>query len=206
MTEPAKSKGCPAVIILIVLAVLALLAIPALAFLMYFMKRNAVHEEIQTREVEVSRAMAAAGLGAEGHAIHFQEGQMPRLSAEIGDELSSKAFVAFEIDANATSLTKEAFVQSANGRTVRWLLSVSNIEASDEGDGLEGDFALPYYIHRDNGYSGSSVSVRAFFPGGEKTALSRLRREDWVTIEGRLELKEGCTAVLRDAKVVGAER
>ena len=202
MNEPAKSKGCPAAILFVALGVLALLAVPGLAFLMYFMKRNAMQEEIQTREVEVSRAMAASGSDAEDHAIHFQEGQMPRISAEIGDELSSKAFVAFEIDTNATSLTKEAFVQSANGRTVRWLLNVSNIEASDEGDGLEGDFALPYYIHSDNGYSGSSVSVRAFFPGSEKASLSHLRREDWVTIEGRLELKEGRTAVLRDAKVV----
>ncbi|HEX5790458.1 MAG TPA: hypothetical protein VFY13_04855 [Luteolibacter sp.] len=205
MNEPAKSKGCPAVIIFIVLGVLALLAIPVLAFLMFFMKRTTISDEHRAHEM-MEHAIISRGSGQdaadESNEIHFKEGAMPRGIAEIGDDLSREAFVGFTLDSNATTLAKEAFIKNANGRTVRWLVRVGDITADPNG-GLSGQFELPYKIHSENGWTGSSVSLHAAFPDSEKAALTQLNRNDWVTIEGRLEMKGSYLPSLLEAKVVG---
>ena len=204
MTEPTKApaKSNFAIIILVVFGVLALLAIPVLLFGIFAVKRNSASKEHHA-EADLARLqMMMYGSTEDAHVIHFKEGFRPRSVEEIGDELSRESFVEFTIDSNATSLSREAFIKKAKGRKVRWLMRVNDITTTGDG-GLSGQFDMPYMIQNENGgATGSAVSIHASFPSTEEGALTRLSRNDWVTIEGQLELRSGYVPSLLDAKVV----
>lgn len=205
MTEPNKAKGCSAAVIFIVIGVLVVLAIPVLFFSMFIMKRARVSER-QHMQAELAHSpMAVSQSSADLHEVHFKQGYPRRSIAEIGDELSRESFIEFTMDSNTTSLGRDTFIMNANGRTVRWLMRVKDITAATDG-GLSGHFEMPYKIHSENGYTGSSVSIHAMFPASEKIPLTRLCRNDWITVEGRLEIKHGYEPSLHEAKVVEAEK
>jgi hypothetical protein len=205
MTESPKTKGCSTVVILIVFGVLALLAIPVVLFGVFTMKRSSVSKEHYAEAELTQSPMIELKSTDDAREIHFKEGFRPRSVAEIGDELNRESFVEFFIDSDATTIGREAFIKKVNGRKVRWLMRVSDITTASDG-GLSGQFKLPYKIHSETGYSGSEVSIHAMFPPSEEGALTRLRRNDWVTIEGRLELKNGYLASLLDATVVDVKK
>ncbi len=198
MNEFTKSKGCFAVIIL---AAIGLLAIPVLIYGVFMMKRTSAVEELH-EQTAVAYSIEQQAATDNPHEIHFKKGSWPRSIAEIGDELSRENFVVFMADSNATTLSRNAFIKNANGRKVRWMVCVVDINAADSSAILHGNFELPYKIFSENGYTGSSVSIEAEFPSSEESALMPLQRDDWVTIEGRIEINSNNSAILHEAKVV----
>jgi hypothetical protein len=205
MADPTKNKSCSAVVIFVVLGVLALLAIPVLIFGMYFMERTSVSEKHYSQADLAQSTMIEPKSNDDKYEVHLKEGFRPRSIAEIGDELDRETFVDFIIDSDATTLSQKAFIKKAHGRRVRWLMRVRDIKEAADG-GLSGDFDLIYKIHSENGYSGAGVLIYVSFPASEEGALTKLCRNDWVTIEGRLEFENVYPYSLREAKVVEVKK
>ena len=201
MADSTKTKSCSAVVIFVVLGVLVLLAIPVLLFGMFFMERASVSDKHYAQTDLAQSTMMELKSNDDKYEVHLKEGFRPRSIAEIGDELDRETFVEFTIDSDTTTLSREAFIKKVHGRKVRWLMRVNDITAVSDG-GLSGDFKLPYKIHSGNGYSGSEVPIHVMFPASEEGALSKLRCNDWVTIEGRLEFENVYPYSLLEAKVV----
>ena len=98
--------------------------------------------------------------------------------------LTREQFIVHSIDSNATDLMRAEFAKTANGTTVRWLLLTDDIR--DQNNRIQGSFSIPYEIHRDHGMSGSSISVTCSFQDASRDSLLKVRRGDWVLIQGKL--------------------
>jgi hypothetical protein len=133
-------------------------------------------------------------------ALVFQRDDLPRFPfPKKGEALSREQFVAFMIEDGTTDLAQKAFRDAVSEANVSWTLRTQNIT---ERDGvIYGDFELPWEIHDRNSMSGSSISVRGEFTAESRDSLLELRRNDWVTVQGKLSFN-GSSALLKDARLV----
>jgi hypothetical protein len=121
--------------------------------------------------------------------------------ADFGSGLTREHFVALMADQNATNLARQTFTKQATGQVVRWLLKTGDVQEADEAGGLMANFGLPYRIQTGpNGWTASSLTILAQFPAIERDRLLKLRRNDWVTVEGRLQL-DSSEIKLLDARI-----
>jgi hypothetical protein len=199
MREEKKNSGCLKVAILVgvllMIGVLAMVLLPALWFSRAKEQRLEEVRMIEVREAEKRRGV-----------VVFREGAIPAYEPHRrGEELTREQFVALMIDDFATELAREEFQRTSNGEQVRWLLRAEDVFGS-EGT-LYGDFTLPYEIVADNRGRGSAVHVRCEFLPEHKDTLLKVRREEWVTVEGKL-LFDGRKATISEARIVedGAPR
>jgi hypothetical protein len=124
-------------------------------------------------------------------------------AADIGDELSREQYIANAVDEHATDLMRKQFAQKANGMQVKWLLQVVDVSAPDSNGTIRAALSMPYRISRGSGWGGSSVSVRAEFAEDAVDALMKVRREQWVTVAGELQMdSDGRGVRLLGARVV----
>ena len=103
--------------------------------------------------------------------------------------MSREHFVAVMADDAATDLMRKQFAEKANGMRVKWLLRVVDVAAADSNGAIKASLTMPYRITQGNGWSGSSVSVRAEFGPDAVDDLMKIRRGQWVTVEGELAIE-----------------
>ena len=196
----SKTAGCSVLTILAVLGAIAV-AVVALAAVLYTRARTVNQQQDHKARVE-KIAFASAG-GDERRGVTLSADAVGRYSpAEFGAGLTREHFVAIMSDGRATALARQAFAERANGQVVRWLLKAAEVRAASDPDRLEAELQLPYRIKTGpNGWTGSSLVIRAEFPPDQRDRLLGIRREDWATVEGRLQL-DGANIRLLDARVV----
>jgi hypothetical protein len=196
MHEQKKSSGCWKVAILVgvllLIGVLAMALLPALWFSRAKEQRLAEVRMIEAREAQDRRGV-----------VVFREGAIPAYEPHRrGEELTREQFVALMIDDFATELAREEFQKTSNGEQVSWLLRAEDISGNDGA--LHGDFTLPYEIVSDNRGRGSAVNVRCEFLPEHKDTLLKVRRQEWVTVEGKLSF-DGRKASISEARIVEDE-
>ena len=200
MNEQKKGGGgCAVAAILIGVALLILVSIPLAAFWLFRAKTVSCSGPDHPDGVH-----GLVAPGETGDWISLDEGSLGRYSpTDFGGSLGREHFVALMADQNATELTRQTFEKNASGQVVRWRLKTSEVRGGGGSGPLQADFQLPYRIQTGtNSWTGSSIMIRAEFPAAELEKLATLRREDWTTVEGRLELK-GRDASLLEARLVG---
>ena len=174
----SSGSGClVAIVLVIVLGIGGVVGV----FFLFTAKVSRSHERAVG---EATRIGMAAEVSEEGVVI-FQRDSMPRFPPhKEGQALTREQFIVQSIDSNATDLMRAEFAKTANGTTVRWLLLTDDIR--DQNNRIQGSFSIPYEIHRDHGMSGSSVSVTCSFQDASRDSLLKVRRGDWVLIQGKL--------------------
>lgn len=192
MAEHNKS-GCGRIAIvvgvLLFVGALAMVAVPAL-WLRVVRKEHSL-EEARMRAAEVARM---------DRAVLFPDGEIPDFPPHRrGEEVTREEFVALMIDDLATELARREFQKTADGAPVRWLLETRDISGGDGA--LRGNFTLPYWIVSGNRRQGSAVNLDCEFLPESRDALLRVRRGDWVVVEGRLSF-DGRDAAITEARLV----
>lgn len=194
-----KRGGCSAWIILLILVVPVLcVTIPGVFWMKH--SRRASHRAEQAAEVARDRGIAfASSSDDQQESVTISPGQFGRYSpANFGSGLSREHFVALMADDHATELARQTFTRNADGQPVRWLLKTGDVEEDGDSGTLVATFELPYRIQTGPGrWSGSSLSIRAEFAAAERQRLLMLRRSDWVTVEGRLQLADDRIKLLK---------
>jgi hypothetical protein len=209
-----KKKGAGCAIFAIVMVVVAVVVVVAGAIMTFMFARKAHVAEFEDRMeyaetmLADSRAMMAGDRDESGLVMLSEEsiGKIP--ATDFGDELSREHFIAVVTDEHATDLMRKQFAEKANGARVKWLLKVGDVSAPSSSGQIKASLSMPYRISRGNGWSGSSVSVRADFGPDAVDELMKVRRGQWVTLEGQLALEgNGRAARIVAARVVkrGAE-
>lgn len=179
-----NGSGCLiAVVLMVVLTGVGIFGVIG----MFFMKAS--HNEAERPGIEIS-----------GNPIVFQEGSFPRFPPhKRGEVLSREQFAALMIDDNATALAQKALQESANGAVVNWLLNTNDI--TERNGTPEGRFSLPYEIRDGHSMRGSTISIRAEFSPEGRDSLLKVRRGDWVHVQGTLSF-DGQKATITEARIV----
>jgi hypothetical protein len=195
-----KLSGCGLAAILLAGGLVVILGLIILATVRWQTSR-----ESRRGQAEVDRAGAIAFASQSDdkeESVVLDRDSFGRYSpAEFGSGLTREHFVALMADQNATELARQTFTRNASGQVVRWLLKTGDVKAAGESGLLVAEFGLPYRIQSGpNSWSGSSLTIRAEFPAAERDRLLALRRNDWVTVEGRLQLEQAEIKLL-DARI-----
>lgn len=198
-----KRGGCSALVVVLIIGLLFLGLIASAVF--WLVGSRVAHRERETaeqRRTEADAVAFASHSGDQQETVKLSADAYRRYSpTDFGGGLSREHFAALMADQNATELARETFTTNANGQTVRWLLKTTEVRETDGSGLLVADFSLPYHIQTSPGsWAGSALSIRAEFPATERERLVTIRRNDWVTVEGRLELK-GQAIKLLDARI-----
>lgn len=120
---------------------------------------------------------------------------------EIGETVSAEQFVAIMETGYSTTLAQKTFIEAANGKPVRWLLNVRNVE--EKNGELSGSCELKWEIVSRNHGHGSSVRIDVIFREDQKRDLLGLRTNDFAEIEGTLEFDTRTTRIV-DARLAGS--
>lgn len=198
--EKAKRSGCWFPVILGVVILAGLMAVPLLWFFRSASTRKAAEQE----HMREAFREASGNADERGSVTLTPESIASYSAADSVTGLTREHFVAMVADNNTTALARETFAKRANGQVVRWLLRISDVSEQSESPRLIADFELPYRImNGPHGWTGSSIGIRAEFPEGERERLLKLRRGDWVTVEGSLRLNDtqAAQAKLVDSKL-----
>ena len=120
---------------------------------------------------------------------------------EDGQQVERDYFLAWQKDEKLTKLSRQDFRDKANGSQVEWQLKLN--ELRETGQGLEGKFEVRYllkeeYANRQMESFGKEY-INVHFRDGQRDRLIELRKEDWVTIGGELELDINGNAKILDA-------
>ena len=193
--KKSSGSGClTAVILVIVLGGVGVVGI----FALFYTRAAKVHEMAGE---EATRIGMAAEVAEEG-TIVFQQNNIPRFPPhQEGQELTREQFVAHSIDSHATDLMRAEFAKTANGASVKWLLRTEDIR--DRNEAIEGTFSLPYEIRHRHGMNGSSVNVSCTFIEENRDSLLKVRRGDWVLIQGKLSFNgHGNSARIEEARIL----
>lgn len=203
--QQKKGSGC--VIIAVILVAVAILAVLVGAFFMFFWARKAVVMEGEEQMVRAEAMQMASESrlmrnGDEEGLVMLTEELIARMSAtDFGDGLSREHFVAAVLDDHATDLMRKQFAEKANGMRVSWLLRVDDVSAPDSNGAIRAPMSMPYRIAQGHGgWAGSSVSVIAEFGPDAVDDLLKVRRGEWVKVEGELKLESNG----RSARILGA--
>lgn len=196
-----KRSGC------VVAAVVGLLAVAGIValFLVFSFKaaRAGKREALEYMERLEERAelRAAEEKGKSVAAIELREGELADYSGyKLFAPLSPEVFLSWRLDQGATTLAKEAFVQTAEGAQVSWELQAGDLRT--EGDKIVGVFYLPYVFSDRKGTSRQAgvESIECRFAPESKESLLVIRRDRPARIAGRLSLAGG-NLVIKDARL-----
>lgn len=197
-----SSNGCLVAVILVIILV-GLLAAASLLF--FFKARNVAMDEripfpvVEITAPRVSHGVHFSGSDSEKGTLILQPDEMRRLPMpQAGEEITRERFAAFMVDEDATELAKEAFRKVANQASVSWLLRTENVAERDGA--LHGQFRLPWQVRNGNARTMSTINVQGVFTDESRPALLKLRRGDWVTVQGQLSLDRN-SVVLKNARL-----
>jgi len=193
-----KNSGCSiAPIILFALAVIAIIFLVALFG--FFRKPNGDRRRnMMEATIAEHQALAASEADRNSETVVIDAADIPRLAYRHGEKLSREQFVAIMSDANATDLMRETFRKAAEGATVTWKLRADNI--TERSGKLTGSFQIPWEIQfKDYGQS-SNITLNCEFTEQSRPDLLRVRRNDWVTVQGKLTFKNGPPAI-KEARI-----
>lgn len=196
--ERKKSSGClVALLVAIALVVVGAVVVGSLVFTSFRAGRELVANE-------VAEHLAAAERTAEDGTLELSDGAMPDYASyQPGQPLSREMVVAWAVDQRATTLARESFRQKAEGARV--VLRLRARDVVEEDGRIRGGFYVPYRVKYDAHRSASgTVDLSCEFAPAVRDDLLAIRRDDPVTIEGRLTLKRD-EPVLLDARLAGTE-
>lgn len=191
-----KSSGCAvALLVGILLVVVGTILVGSLVFKTFRAGKEVVAAEIAEHRAEAART-------AEDGIIELSGDAMPEYASfQPGRPLTREMLVAWSVDERATTLAREAFRQKAEGVPVTLRLRARDVVA--EGDRIRGGFYVPYRVKYDEHRSkAGAVELVCEFVPAAKDDLLAIRRDEAVTIEGRLSLK-GDQPALLDARLPG---
>ena len=187
-----KSSGClTALVVVVVIAALGFVGLFSLFFKRVSRGREYAAEVSERVGLTVEAGSAGTVVFQEGADIHFPPHQS-------GEELSREQFISLMIDDHATELARKAFQRTADGAAVKWMLQTQDI--SESNGKLEGRFSLPWEIRSAHGSRGSSVNLTCEFSEEGRDSLLKVRRGDWVVVEGRLSF-DGHQSAILDARI-----
>lgn len=193
-----KSSGCAvALLVGILLVVVGTLLLGSLVFKSFRAGRELVASELAEHRAEAART-------AEDGTLELSGDAMPEYASfQPGQTLTREMLVAWAVDDRATTLMRETFRERAEGAAVSLRLHARDVVA--EGVGIRGGFYVPYRVKYDahRSKAGAVELACEFAPDGRDELLS-IRRDQAVTIEGRLSFKDG-EPVLRDARLPGTK-
>ncbi len=192
MAQQRKSgAGC-----FIIAAILGVVVIGACAIFVLFLgkvRMTESHEAAIMSELHDS-AESRSATGDARDQIVFTEANRPKMSVpRPGEEVTREQFAAYMIDDAATELARESFRKVTDQAEIRWNLRLKQI--ADRNGKLHGEFELPWMIRHGHGSSSSSFNINVWFDEAGRDALLKLRRGDWVTVEGRLSYVKGNHAI-----------
>jgi hypothetical protein len=193
-----KSSGCVvALLVGILLVVVGTVLVGSLVFNAFRSGREVVAAEIAEHRAEAART-------AEDGTLELSDNAMPEYASfQPGRPLTREMLVAWAVDERATTLAREPFREKAEGAAVTLRLRARDVVA--EGDRIRGGFYVPYRVKYDEHRSkAGAVEVACEFAPAVKGDLLALRRDEAVTIEGRLSLK-GDQPLLLDARLPGVK-
>jgi hypothetical protein len=193
-----KSSGCAvALLVGILLVVVGTMLAGSLVFKTFRAGKEAVASEIAEHRAEAART-------AEDGTLELSGDAMPEYASfQPGRPLTREMLVAWAVDERATTLAREAFREKAEGSPVTLRLRARDVVA--EGDRIRGGFYVPYRVkYGEHRSDTGAVELSCEFVPAVKDELLAIRRDEAVTIEGRLSLK-GDQPVLLDARLPGAK-
>jgi hypothetical protein len=197
-----KSSGCVvASLVGILLVVAGTVLVGSLVGSLVFKTFRAGKEAVAA---ELAEHRAGAARTAEDGTLELSGDAMPEYASyQPGRPLTREMLVAWAVDERATTLAREAFREKAEGALVTLPLRARDVVA--EGDRIRGGFYVPYRVKYDKHRSKSgAVELSCEFAPAVKDELLAIRRDEEVTIEGRLSLKGGQPALL-DARLPGVK-
>ena len=195
MAQRSSKVGCIAVVVILI----AIGAGVALIFVSVLKMRES-RSSMVSEMIHQTQLHATAESGE--HSMVFTEANRPKMSVPApGEPVTLNLFAAFMIDEYATELAKDSFRKVADKAEVSWKMRLTQI--TDRNGSLRGEFDVPWQISSGNHTSGSSFGVGVKFDEAGRDALLKLRRGDWVTVEGRLSFAGG-QATIESAMVAGA--
>lgn len=195
-----RSAGC---LVAAVIAILVCGILAAVSFLYLARDSQAMESDTSMESVKLEDPMIAFESGNEEGAVVFKREELRRFSVpKAGEEITREHVVSFFIGEGTTELARSAFREAAEGASVSWLLRTAEVF---EQDGLlKAHLQLPWQIKEGRSTSSSAIRVDAQFVESSRADLLKLRRGDWITVQGDLAFR-GDDLVLKDARLV-AER
>lgn len=193
-----KSSGCAvALLVGILLVVVGTILVGSLVFKTFRAGKEVVAAEIAEHRAEAARIAEDGTLELSGDAMPEYASYQP------GRPLTREMLVAWAVDERATTLTRETFREKAEGASVSLRLHARDVVA--EVGGIRGAFYIPYRVKYDEYRSKTGALELAceFAPAGRDDLLA-IRRDQPVTIEGRLSFKDG-EPVLREVRLPGVK-
>jgi hypothetical protein len=193
-----KSSGCAVALLVGTLLVGAgVVLVVSLVLKTYRAGRELVASEVAEHRTEAART-------AEDGTLELSAAAMPEYAFyQPGQALTREMLVAWAVDDRATTLMRETFRAKAEGAAVSLRLHARDVVA--DGGGVRGGFYVPYRVKYDPHRSRSgAVELSCEFAPAGRDELLAIRRDQPVTIEGRLSFKDG-EPVLRDARLPGVK-
>lgn len=152
------------------------------------LERNEQHNTLETMVAKVQVAKAASSARDRG-TIVLRASDIPELTYREGETLTAEKFVAAMCDERATDLMRETFHKAAEGAPVSWRLRAENV--AEQSGKLVGRFEIPWKIQFNDYTKGSGTILNCEFTEKSRDALLKVRRGDWVTVEGTLSFESG---------------
>jgi len=209
-SQEKKTAGCAIFAVIIVGVAVAVVVVGAVVMMVWTRKAAMVEGEAAMPYAETlfGASEAAHAAGEEAGMVMLSADSIGKISAtDFGDELSREQFVAVMADDQATDLMREQFEEKANGMRVKWLLRVEEVAAPDSKGAIKASLGMPYRIRTGSGWRGSSVSVKAEFGPDAVDDLLKVRRGQWVTLQGKLAIdSNGRGARILAARVADPRR
>lgn len=196
MAQRSSNGGC-----IVLVAILAAVGVGAILLVaIFFTKRASSHSSMVSEMPHPTELHAMAE--SERGGMVFMEDSRPTMSVPApGEPVTLKVFAAYLIDDNATELAKDSFRKVADQAEVSWKMRLRQI--TDRKGSLRGEFDVPWQVRRGNGTTSSSFNVGVNFDEAGRDALLKLRRGDWVVVEGQLNFASG-NAIIENAMVADA--
>lgn len=191
-----------AAIVVAVVVLLAAVGVVILAYRSFNAGKRIVGEKIELHRAEAERLAAKEAML---EPVELTEGELPVYAGfQPGDPLDRGMYLAWRVDEGATTLARGTFREKIEGAEVSWALRAGDIRR--DGDRITGSFYLPYVVKSEDGHRKRAgvESVRCEFAPGERETLLAIRRDEVVTIRGKLSLK-GDELLILDARQAGAE-
>lgn len=205
MEKKKKMSGCAVAALIGGAVILALIALVVFVFYGFFrVKKVESAHKVEQAQLVAARDRGIATMTEDGR-LYFDESDLPTFEPlEPGDAVSRDQFLISMVDSTATALARENFRKQADGAPVEWTMKLKDVGGSGVV-GLVADFEIAYGIRQfGGGEMYSQLHVEAQFDEDQRTSLLKLRRGEWVTVNGTLSLG-GSQPRITDAKVVEAE-
>lgn len=202
MQPKKKMSGCGVAALIGSAVILGCIALVVFVFYGFFKIRKVESaEKVAMAQSAAVRDSAIASMDEDGRLL-YDESDWPVFEPlQPGDAVSRDHYLISTIDKTATELARESFRQRADGAPVEWKMKLSDVR-SGSGDELVAEFTISYGIrHVNGGGSYSQLKVVAVFDEDQRESLLKLRRGNWVTVNGKLSLT-GNQPRIMDAKVV----